>query len=100
MRKKGEGWDVSAVVWVDASTRLTHEGCKGTVPMVSFGVACVREDDEEVHVVHDLSAEEGGKEGAVSSIPLVGMKARVIYLARLPVPPEFANYWDKVSRES
>lgn len=100
MGRKKQGWDVSAVVWIDACTKITDEGHIGTVPMISLGVACPREEDEEIHIAHDISADTGGKQCLTTSVPLVGMKARVIYLARLPIPPEFEKYWNRVHESS
>jgi hypothetical protein len=92
MGKKPEGWDISAVLWEDACTSI-DDPRQGVVPTLSFGVVAKDRQRRVVRVVHDLTAMHGGVAGALTAIPKVGMRVKVIFLARLPVPEEFRDYW-------
>ncbi len=94
MIKDREFWDISAVVWHDACTSIDDPSI-GTVPTISFGVVAPDKTRGLIRVVHDLTAMHGGSPGALTAIHKAGMATRVIFLAKLAIPAEFKEYWDR-----
>ena len=94
MSKQRESWTISAVVWHDACTGIDDPDT-GTVPTISLGIVAPDKKRHLIRVVHDLTAMHGGTPGALTAIHKAGMGARVIFLAELPIPPEFKEYWDE-----
>lgn len=92
MSKKPEGWDVSAVLWLDACTSI-GDPRQGVVPTLSFGVVAPDRKRGIIRVVHDIAALHGGSAGSHTAIHCKGMATRVLLKTRLVIPEEFKKYW-------
>lgn len=92
MTRKSDGWDVSAVLWLDACTSV-GDPRQGVVPTLSFGVVAPDKKRGIIRVVHDITALHGGSAGSHTAIHVKGMATKVIFKTRLLIPPEFRQYW-------
>jgi hypothetical protein len=95
MTKKLEGWEVSAVLWIDACADMDDVLVR-PVPVLSFGVVVPSEDRKFKRVVAEITGIRGGSGAMVTAIP-PGMSPRIIKLAHLPIPEEFQDYWNKIA---